>query len=209
VTVSVVIPFQSKDEHRLVNLGMILDYYRSEFPDWQIVIAPNRPDANLDHPAQVLADARNHGAKLATGDVLVFNDADSLVPAANVHRAVGMAEYAPGLVFAWREYLRLDRGLLRSYRDALGAPAGWSMMDSLACGCSAISRDCFDKVGGFDRSWLGGFEDYDFAQRCSQLWPLRRIDGPLKHLWHPRPATEPETSPDAERYFDLYIKETT
>jgi hypothetical protein len=207
VTVSVVIPFQSKDEHRLANLGMILDYYRTEFPNWQLVIQPLEGD---DGPAARIARARNNGAKLATGDVLVFNDADSLVPAANVHRAVGMAEYAPGLVFAWREYLRLERGLLRSYRDALGAPAGWSMMDSLSCGCSAISRACFDEMGGFDETWERGFEDYDFAQRCSELWPLRRIDGPLKHLWHPRPDIEPEDShADAERYWNLYIKETT
>lgn len=119
--------------------------------------------------------ARNLGAELTSDDVLVFNDADTIVPAGQIREAVQAAGDEPGLVYAYTLYVRRDRSG-RPVREIFGSPS---------LGCAAISRESFEQVGGFDESYIGwGYEDCDFARRCSERWPLRRVEGVAWHLWH-------------------------
>jgi hypothetical protein len=122
--------------------------------------------------------ARNEGADYAIDegcDLLVFNDADSIVSYRQLDALVDTATAAPGLVFGYSLYKRLDREM-RCYQEIWAAPS---------MGCVAIQASCFDEVGGFDTGFQGwGYEDVEFANRCAALWPLRRVDGPLYHLWH-------------------------
>ncbi len=107
--------------------------------------------------------------------MLVFNDGDSLVPAARMREAIRLAESEPGLVFAYTVYVRENQA---------GVPV-WAMGGSASMACVAIRRDCFDEVGGFDEGYEGwGYEDLDFVRRCAERWPLRRVDGEVVHLWH-------------------------
>jgi hypothetical protein len=157
-----------------------------------------------DSPGQ----ARNRGAALPafTGlRLLLFNDGDSVCPPEQIRDAVKLAAEAPGLVFAYDTYLRLTRAASERFRAAdnplseLAFPPPASALErdpilsSGSMGCVAISRDCFDLVGGFDENYQGwGYEDLDFARRCGERWPLRRVPGPLYHLWHGArdPATD-------------------
>ncbi len=151
---------------------------------------------------QQVAKARNRA--LAFGeDSFVFNDADSLCRPEQIQTAVRLAEMSPGLVFAYTSYCRLSQRAteaLMSWRDAFEAPVEWEMVGSLSSGCVAISRESFLEAGGYDESWLDGYEDYDFALRCNERWPNRRVEGELVHLWHPRPAVEPENGRDRRRF---------
>jgi len=129
-------------------------------------------------PEASIARARN-SIRIVEGvgprTILVFNDADTVVPHEQIRKAVTLAREAPGLVYAYDLYLRLDRDG-RIERELYSPPS---------MGCAAISRECFEQVGGFDESYSGwGYEDVDFARRCQELWPIRRVTGEARHLWH-------------------------
>jgi GT2 family glycosyltransferase len=127
-----------------------------------------------------MSHARNLGAEITAHEpdpatVLVFNDADSIIPHRQILEAVHQASVAPGLVYAYDLYLRLDEA--GRVEQELFAPP--------SMGCAAISRDSFWEAGGFDQRFVGwGYEDVEFAQRCASRWPVRRVSGVLEHLWH-------------------------
>jgi hypothetical protein len=135
--------------------------------------------------------ARNHGAAIADGDLLVFNDADSILSYRGLEALLDEAERAPGLVYGYDLYVRLDEELR----------VAETLYQTPSLGCVAILRECFEQVEGFDEHYQGwGYEDCDFAQRCQQRWPLRRLPGPLYHLWHGdrRPDDSPADSDPAQ-----------
>lgn len=81
-------------------------------------------------------------------------------------------------------------------REILNAPS---------MGCAAISLECFRGVGGFDEQYVGwGYEDVDFASRCAERWPLRRVPGPAFHLWHGErdPLTDAPDDADMAQVFE-------
>lgn len=118
--------------------------------------------------------ARNRGAELAYGPVLIFNDADTLVPGEQIREAAMLALEAPGLVYGYRLYMRKGEPVSN----------GFELFDPPSAGCIAIRRDCYEQLGGF-AEWEGwGYEDCDFAKRAAALWPIRRVEGVATHLWH-------------------------
>ena len=121
--------------------------------------------------------ARNAGAALQPEwDPLLVVDADTIVPWPQLYNAVHLAAAEPGLVYGYTVYVRCNRD---------GEDTGEVFEGSASFGCAAISRACFDELGGFDESFLGwGYEDLDLARRAGERWPLRRVDGLARHLWH-------------------------
>ena len=150
---------------------------RSEV-DVEIVVVDNNSDdgtavvgrdkgATVVHePKQGVARARNTGARHAEGDVLVFVDADVIVPPELLHEVhavmsdpacVGGAvdiDYRPRRL-SMRLYLRAWRLLAR--------------LTGMAQGATQFCRaDVFEQVGGYDEgAWIG--EDVDF------YWGLRKF----------------------------------
>lgn len=155
------------------------------------------PELELDSPGA----ARNACRALVDGDVLVFVDADTIVPAEQLREAAAMAAAAPGLVYAYQLYLRLDEWATEQLRqkpglDLFSLPIADQLIHNPSLGGFAISAECFDELGGFRDGFIGwGYEDCDFATRAAALWPLRRLVGPVWHLWHG--DRDPETdAPD-------------
>lgn len=103
-----------------------------------------------------IAAARNAGAREAGGQLLVFVDADTLVPAAVLRRAVG----------AWRGGA-VGGGAMATFPEgtpwwavAMISGTCWFMRRMRwAAGCFVFARrDAFERVGGFDERFYASEE---------------------------------------------------
>ena len=112
-----------------------------------------------------IGGARNAGAKHATGEILVFIDADVTVPSTlftEIHRVMSDplcvgggvdVDYRPRRI-AVRVYLRAWRLLVRCTGMVQGAAQFWD-------------SSTFTQIGGYDeRAWIG--EDVDFYWRMKR-----------------------------------------
>jgi glycosyltransferase involved in cell wall biosynthesis len=109
---------------------------------------------------------RNRGAAAATGEVFVFLDADTLVPAhflRRVGQAMAVSDCLGGTAaVAYRPASPVMRAYLAGWR-IVGQLFG--MVQGVAQFCR---RDAFERLGGYDESQYMG-EDVDF------FWRLRRL----------------------------------
>jgi hypothetical protein len=110
----------------------------------------------VDTPAGVgPASARNIGARRATGDVIVFVDADVVVHADAFERIRAAFVADPGLTAVFGSYDDDPRakGMVSEFRNLLhhhvhqSAPG---MATTFWAGLGAVRRDAFLAVGGFD-----------------------------------------------------------
>lgn len=120
-----------------------------------------------------IAATRNAGARAAQGDVLVFVDADTLVPEPALHAALDAI--AAGAVGGGAR-LRL-RGRLAWHERATVALATWLLRRArIAPGCFIFcTRTAFDAAGGFDERYYAG-EDVVLSRalaRCGRFVIVR------------------------------------
>lgn len=135
--------------------------------------------------------AAHLGAKAASGDVLIFADADVYMDKRAVNRAAGAV--CSGL-FDWAAP---NKKVLRHTDDESEAVGNGGCVvhaenepyiGQLAGGLFIVSRKCWDETGGFDTHFEGwGGEDTAYSVVLAQRgdgWKPRR-DEILFHLWHP------------------------
>src|SRR5581483_8555183 len=117
------------------------------------------------------ADARNRGAARATGDVLVFVDADVVVHG-DAFARIRRAFEDPSLVALFGSYddrpaapgtVSVFRNLLHHHVHQSGAGPATTFW----AGLGAVRRDAFEAVGGFDaeRYLVPSVEDIDLGTR--------------------------------------------
>lgn len=152
-------------------------------------VARSRSAMVVHEPVQGIARARNTGARHATGDVLLFVDADVFVPPTlldAVHAAMRDPKCIGG--GADIEY-RPQRVSVRLYLHA------WRMLGSLTGMVQGAAqfcrRDVFEQLGGYDETaWIG--EDVDFC------WTLQRLARKSAHTV--RLIREPRVRPSCRRF---------
>jgi glycosyltransferase involved in cell wall biosynthesis len=107
---------------------------------------------NLRH----IAAARNAGAKVAAGDLLVFVDADTLVPPEVLQGAVAAVRAGAA---GGGSAVRVDSNDPR-WGPAVMVFASWLMRTARwAAGCFLfVRRDIFESVGGFDERYFASEE---------------------------------------------------
>lgn len=133
--------------------------------DGTTVVAESKGATVVQEPVQGIARARNSGAGHAEGDVLVFVDADVVLPEtllAAIHTTMSDPACVGGAVDVdYRPKRRSMRLYLRAWRIL-------SHLTGMAQGATQFCRkSVFDEVGGYDEKvWIG--EDTDF------FWALKK-----------------------------------
>lgn len=115
------------------------------------------------------AHARNRGASKATGDMLIFADADLILP------EYFLQEFEKQIN---KKHLQAGSFIQRMQSNKFGIRAGAYLMNAYArlmqhtpwpigFGCLYVTREVFDSVNGFDTS-LFIMEDYDLILKAKR-----------------------------------------
>ena len=134
-------------------------------------------------PNRGVATARNHGARLATGEVLIFVDDDIIVGADNIQRHLAARElYAESVVAGYSEFdpdLRQElartafgrfrlwsEDLVRNDAAALSHTKRRIQVGAVDTQNMSISQILFWEIGGFDGRFPVGAEDQELCWRA-------------------------------------------
>jgi GT2 family glycosyltransferase len=155
-------------------------------PSERIVVTDGDPaaatEAHAESGVRVLqleqrngpAAARNRGAACATGDILLFLDADIVAPSGLIGQLQRAFASAPELDAVIGSYD--DRpcapGLLSQYRNLLHHhthQVAARQTRGFWTGCGAVRRRAFLDIGGFDEAYfIPAMEDMEFGYRLSR-----------------------------------------
>jgi glycosyltransferase involved in cell wall biosynthesis len=142
-------------------------------------------DNDSDDRTKRVATVRNAGAAGSTGDVLIFIDADTLVPGTlfrNIAAALEDERCLGGAVAV--EYGALARRWMRFY---LAGWRFWGKVFNMKQGAAQFCRRrVFEELGGYDRTIFMG-EDVEFYWRLAKL--AQRERGYLHFVEEPRVTT--------------------
>ena len=183
VSVSIIIPVHNGGEAFLRCLESLT--HNASDADEIIVVADGETDGIwrqayasgarvlVNHESMGPAAARNRGAEAATGDVLLFIDADVAIESNTIPLFREAFQVDPGLaaVFgsyddepAGKSFLSRYRNLLHHFthqQSGMQASTFW-------CGCGAIRRDVFKNAGGFDDEYeAASIEDIELGYRLT------------------------------------------
>lgn len=116
----------------------------------------------VEEPVRGIARVRNTGANAATGDILIFIDADVLVPEAVLWRISQVMSDPSCVGGAVDTKYRPQRHLLKCYLEMWRILGRWADMAQGAT--QFCHRNVYDALGGYDESLYMG-EDVDFYWR--------------------------------------------
>lgn len=180
---SVVIPARNEERHIVHCLEAIACAAKPYPGDVETIVVLNRCTDSTESAAQAhgariirddhrnLAQIRNAGARVATGDVLVTVDADSVMAPATlveIDRLLASGRYIGGGALIHPE--RRSAGILLTglLLVLFAAPRG------ISAGLFWCRRSDFEALGGFNEEWTTA-EDVDFAVRLKALGRKRNL----------------------------------
>jgi hypothetical protein len=134
--------------------------------------------------------AFNHGVQAARGEIIICHDGDIIVPTRYLEIIrLHLLERQQEVVFPQRFLFYLPQDatdqILRSGELALKGVVPEIVKQNWTGGTLAITKDAYERVGGFDESFTGWTgEDREFYDRCETLdgWFFGYV--PFIHLWH-------------------------
>lgn len=148
-----------------------------------------------------VATARNNGARLARGEILIFNDDDIVVQPSMIHQHLetmeefddclvnGHWEFAPELAQALqktpfgRYRIELEQWVKKNLAKT-PLRAGRVEPEGMTACNLGVRREHFRQVGGFDEDFpFAGYEDQEFSLRAAALG-LRFVYNYDLQFWH-------------------------
>jgi GT2 family glycosyltransferase len=133
------------------------------------------------------AAARNHGARQARGEILLFVDADVVVGRGTLRRVAEILAARPGVAAVFGSYdarpsapavVSQYRNLLHHYVHQTGSVEA----STFWAGCGAVRRAVFEEVGGFDaeRYRAPSIEDIELGYRLRAAGHRVRLEPALQ-----------------------------
>jgi GT2 family glycosyltransferase len=158
--------------------------------------------------------ARNQGAAIATGDILVFVDADVVVHPDAIGRLRDELETRPETAAVFGSYDDAPRGsgIVSGFRNLLHHHVHQGSAGAVGtfwAGLGAVRREAFEAVGGFDpeRLWL---EDIDLGIRLTAAGEEVILDptilGTHLKIWSLREMVKTDFHHRAVPWIDLIIR---
>jgi len=132
------------------------------------------------------AVARNVGAANCFGSLYFFVDADVTVQPGTISEAVRTLQNEKGLAACFGEYtpLPVDRNFATVYKNLVHHFTHQTSREQARtfwCGCGMIRRQAFERVRGFDESFIAAsVEDIDLGYRLSALGMKIRLNKKLQ-----------------------------
>ncbi len=145
----------------------------------------------IRQPHQGAAAARNAGARVARGDVILFLDADC-IPAPDwlermlSHVSMDGVAGAGGRIQT-RQQCLIPRFIQIEYDERYERVARYRSVDFVSSATAAYRRETFQAIGGFDTAMLGA-EDVDLSFRLAEAG-YKLVFAPDAVVYHPHPVT--------------------
>lgn len=177
---------RGSDHHRAANLASAVRWWRDHGVEPLVVDDGRSGTEQFNRSA-----AYNRGAAMTTAPVLVYSEADMLVPMDQILEAVELATEEPGLVIPFSRFMSMDKDDSCRVRDRtlhpFDAKAEQVRGDCQSIGAvNVMSRDSLSMIGQFDSVFSGHAYDDDATELAFRICcgPTRFVRGPGWHQWH-------------------------
>ena len=213
--VSFLTTYRHSDKYRLVNLERVISHISTECPGWEIIVIEQDEESTLGtHPLVekvIYTHVYNPGPfnkswgmnvafKKSSGEVLVICDADMIMQAVDLRRAVAACEKELDAVRPYGRLIDMTEDETENYMqyyELPGAPekergydrAHASEVLCMAGGIYIVRQELYKRAGGMDERFSGwGGEDDAMSIKLQGLSMKVAIAKNAKawHLWHPR-----------------------
>jgi glycosyltransferase involved in cell wall biosynthesis len=206
MTVTFVVP--TRNARRTIS-ACLRSLRHQDHDDVEIVVVDNHSTDGTPDLASAWADVvvtagpersaqRNHGARIGTGELVVFVDADMVLEpgvAREAAQLVGCGAFdalvLPELAFGDSFFARCRSLEKRLY---LG--------DDSVEAARVLSRSLFERVGGWDESLTAG-EDWDLTDRCRNAGA--RIGRTTARVWHDEGVVHLRQQFHKKRYYGVWV----
>jgi len=213
--ISVIIPFFNQNSFRLRNLRAVIKNYSQNFDYFNLYVIEQGKenteevkeicelynvslhyidlDNELFYKTKLLNTAINDIIK---DDIIMMSDADCIMPYIDYQNIIDNLENH-SILFPFSRVNYLNEGHTRVYVNSgkLFSSFNQPLFINRYTGLINIfTRETFDKVGGFDESFIGwGCEDDAFVNKCKRIVnPIKRLldfNIEILHLYHPNVNT--------------------
>jgi predicted glycosyltransferase involved in capsule biosynthesis len=156
--------------------------------------------------------SKNLGASVVSDSVVMFLDADTIIPHEQIDAAIALARQGY-LVYPFTEYHSLSPKSTKSiFRGDVAFPTplhslwaiGWA-----TGGAMAIPKDLFYEIGAYDEGFIDwGMEDAAILIMAKKAGiEVKKIEGNCYHLWHPREEENENIKNNILKYQREYLGE--
>lgn len=188
----IVAPWRPSDSERQKLWDFTLAWWSESFGDLEVFTGPG-PDGPFNRSAAINEAA----AAAGEWDVALIVDTDVMLHESQVRAAIDLAAETGRLTFAFTEYRKVSpqmtERVLGGYKGSWSSGTRGRPMLTHQSSCLAVTRDLWDRIGGFDDRCEGWGQDDAIFAHCARVLGggCERVPGTVWHLHH---TVSPHTS---------------